>query len=156
MISGGPLDTLNVARWDPVRREYLAFVRNFVTDAEGFSIPPNVEAAPEEYNRWWKDRDKSRSIAVVTSKDFIHWSRQQWIFASGTPVEHLYTNAATPYFRSKNTWIGFAMRYMRDRTVISGWAGSTFAASTGCTVGTWEVAKIMIRSVASARPAAHV
>src|SRR5207245_282408 len=63
IITGGPLDTLNIARWDPVRGEYLAFVRNFVTQADGFDIPPNVDAPPEQYNKWWKERDKSRSIA---------------------------------------------------------------------------------------------
>src|SRR2546425_7349998 len=123
VIAGGPLDTLNVARWDPVRREYLAFVRNFVTVTDGFSIPPNVDAPPEQYNRWWKETDKKRSIAVVSSKDFVSWSRQKWIFPAGTPVEHLYTNSATPYFRSRDAWVGFAMRYVPEHIVISDWAG---------------------------------
>ena len=132
IITGGPLDTLNIARWDPVHRKYLAFVRNFVTQEDGFSIPPNVDAPSEQYHRWWKERSKARSIAVLSSTDFVNWTRQQWIFAPGTPIEHLYTNAAIPYFRAPQLWLGFPMRYFPDRSVVSGWAGSTLAANTGC------------------------
>lgn len=131
VIIGGPLDSLNTARWDRVHRKYVALVRNFVSKEGGFSIPPNVEATPEQYNRWWKQSDKARSIVSLTSTDFVHWTRQQWIFGPDTPVEHLYTNAAIPYFRSEGTWVGFPMRYNPDRTVISDWAGSTLAASPG-------------------------
>jgi len=62
-----------------------------------------------------------RIAAVTTSRDFIHWTQQQWTFPPETPVEHLYTNAATPYFRAPHIWVGFPMRYFPERTVVTGW-----------------------------------
>ncbi len=132
VITGGPLDTLNVVRWDPKRGEYLAFVRNWVSKDPGYGEPPDVDAPPEEYNSWYTQPDKARAIAVTTSQDFIHWTRQQWIFPPETPVEHLYTSAVTPYFRAPHIWVGFPMRYFPERTVVPGWPRSTMAASTGC------------------------
>jgi len=134
VISGGPLDTLHVVRWDPRRKMYLAFLRNWVTGSQGFKAPPEVDVPPEEYNLWYKyPKERSRAITLSTSKDFLHWSRQEWlVYDESLPIEHHYTNAATPYFRAPHIYVGFPMRLVLDRQVIPGWSQSDLPRSVGC------------------------
>ena len=126
VITGGPLDTLHVVRWDPARKMYLAFLRNWVPRTTGFGVPPEIDAPPSEYNTWYHPvKDRVRSIVLCTSTDFLNWSRQQWlVYDENLPIEHLYTNAATPYFRAPHIYVGFPMRYVPERSVIAGWANS--------------------------------
>ena len=55
-----------------------------------------------------------RSIARVTSNDFIHWTDpvQMRFGDSGVkPTEHLYTNQTQPYFRAPHIYISMAARF---------------------------------------------
>ena len=80
VITGGPLDTLHVVRWDPAREIYLAFLRNWVPRATGFGVPPEIDAPSSEYNSWYHpEKERVRSIVLCTSTDFLNWSRQQWL-----------------------------------------------------------------------------
>ncbi|MEO2034710.1 MAG: hypothetical protein ABGZ35_21740 [Planctomycetaceae bacterium] len=131
VITMGPLDSLNTARWDPRLKKYVAFVRNFVSKSKGPNSPPENET--EGAKPFYVDSDRYRAIALTTSTDFIHWTPQRWLNYGETELfEHLYTNAVTPYFRAPHIYVAFPMRYVPQRQVISGWAGSTPAASEGC------------------------
>jgi len=134
VISGGPLDTLHVARWDPQNKRYLAYVRNWVTRSKGFRVPPEIDAPPSEYNTWYKlGKERVRAIALCTSTDFLNWSRQQWlVYDENLPIEHHYTNAVTPYFRAPHIYVGFPMRYVPERSVVAGWTKTEYPRSVGC------------------------
>jgi hypothetical protein len=86
VITIGAFDSQNLAFWDPVRKLYVAYYRNF--------------------------RNGVRDIMTCTSKDFLHWSKPQYIKISGAPREHLYTNAVQPYPRAPHIKIGFPTRYL--------------------------------------------
>jgi len=94
LITDGAFDSENLAFWDSVRGEYRAYFRDF--------------------------RDGIRNIKTATSPDFVHWSEPEWLVFPEAPVEHLYTNQVTPYYRAPHLLIGFPMRYT-DR----GWVDST-------------------------------
>lgn len=86
VITIGAFDSQNLAFRDPVRKLYVAYYRNF--------------------------RNGKRDIMTCTSKDFLHWSKPQYIKISGGPREHLYTNAVRPYPRAPHIKIGFPTRYL--------------------------------------------
>jgi hypothetical protein len=86
MITNGAFDSQNLAFWDTDRNEYRAYWRYF-----GNGV---------------------RAIRTATSKDFIHWENEADLkYPSGTPTEHLYTNAIQKYFRAPHLFIGFPTRY---------------------------------------------
>lgn len=86
VITNGAFDSQNLAFWDTDRNEYRAYWRYF-----GNGV---------------------RAIRTATSRDFIHWENEADLeYASGTPVEHLYTNAIQKYFRAPHLFIGFPTRY---------------------------------------------
>lgn len=86
VITYGAFDSQNLAFWDPVRKIYVAYYRNF--------------------------RNRVRDIMTCTSKDFVHWSKPVYLKISGAPREHLYTNAIQPYERAPHLKIGFPTRYL--------------------------------------------
>jgi len=94
IITDGAFDSENLAFWDPIPGLYRAYFRDF--------------------------RDGIRGIKTATSKDFVNWSKPEWLIFPGAPHEHLYTNQVTPYFRAPHILFGFPMRYV-DR----GWTDST-------------------------------
>ena len=86
VITNGAFDSQNLAFWDTDRNEYRAYWRYF-----GNGV---------------------RAIRTATSKDFIHWENEADLkYPSGTPTEHLYTNAIQKYFRAPHLFIGFPTRY---------------------------------------------
>ena len=88
----GAFDTLNVAFWDPLRREYVSYYR--IT------------------------KDRVRRIGFCTSADFRHWTKGQELDFGGAPLEQLYTNSVTPYFRAPHIYMGFPMRFVETRTAL--------------------------------------
>ncbi len=93
ILTGCPFDTQNLAFYDTVRNEYRAYVRDF--------------------------KEGRRDIRTATSKDFIHWTKLEWLEYPGAPKEQLYTNQVKPYYRAPHLFIGFPTRYI-DR----GWSPS--------------------------------
>lgn len=81
------LDSQNLVFWDAVRGEYRAYVRDV--------LPP-----------WY------RGIKTATSKDFVHWTKPQWLEYPGAPSEQLYTNMIVPYCRAPHLFLGFPARYV--------------------------------------------
>jgi len=91
IITDGAFDSLNNAFWDVERGEYRAYYRDF--------------------------RNNTRDIKWATSKDFIHWTKGEWLKYPGAPNEALYTNNVAPYYRAPHIYMGFPARYL-DR----GWS----------------------------------
>ncbi len=99
IITDGHFDSENLAFWDSQRREYRAYYRAFFQGRPGSGI---------------------RGIKTATSKDFIHWTKGEWLAYPGGTDVHLYTNQVSPYSRAPHIFIGFPMRYT-DR----GWVDAT-------------------------------
>lgn len=93
VITQGAFDSQNLAFWDALHQEYRVYFRDF--------------------------RHGLRDIRTATSKDFLHWTRPQWLEYPGAPREQLYTNQIIPYYRAPHIFLGFPTRYL-DR----GWSDS--------------------------------
>lgn len=95
VLKDGQTDSQNLAFWDPLRGEYVAYARLFVNGV--------------------------RHIRTAASDDFLNWSPSRSIvFPEGTPMEHLYTNAVTPYFRAPHIYVGLPMRFIESRKPVPG------------------------------------
>ena len=93
VITVGAFDSLNLAFYDPLRGCYVDYHRD--------SIHPGGV--------------RVRSIMTCTSKDFRRWTKPKWLDFGDAPVEHLYTNAVTPYYRAPHIYMGFPKRFVPDR-----------------------------------------
>lgn len=95
--SGWVFDSQNVAFWSESEQKYVAYYR--------------------------KASEKIRSMARVTSDDFLHWDEPVPMTYSNTggptPKYHLYTNQTHAYFRAPHIYIATAARFMPGRRVIS-------------------------------------
>ena len=89
IITDGAFDSQNLAFWDSHRAEYRCYFRDF--------------------------RQGVRDIKTCTSKDFVHWTRPQWLQYPDAPKEHLYTNQIQAYYRAPHLFVGFPTRYIPDR-----------------------------------------
>ncbi len=92
VITDGAFDSQNLAFWDPLRKSYVSFFRDF--------------------------HNGVRDIKTCTSPDFIHWTQPQWLDYGETPHEHLYTNATLPYFRAPHIYLGFPCRFVPARKKV--------------------------------------
>ncbi len=99
VITKGAFDSQNLAFWNSVTGCYMDFHRDF--------------------------RDGIRQIMTCTSQDFINWTEPQWLIFENTPLEHLYTNAVTPYYRAPHILLGFPKRFMESRKKLADdpWTG---------------------------------
>jgi hypothetical protein len=89
ILTKGKFDTQNNAFWDPVRKHYWCYVRDF---HEGI-----------------------RDIRVATSTDFRTWSKPERLAFVDSPDEALYTNQVRPYDRAPHLFLGFPARYIERR-----------------------------------------
>ena len=94
-------DSQNLAFYDPRRGCYVEYHRN--------SIYP--------------DGVRFRQIMTCTSTDFRRWTKQQLLDYGDAPLEHLYTNAVTPYHRAPHIYMGFPKRLSPDRFMAGNRAG---------------------------------
>jgi len=86
-------DAQNVAFWDFIQGHYTCHTR--------------VKR---------KDGTFLRSIARLTSDDFLHWSDPpQWLEYGNAPEEHLYNSTIRPYFRAPHISLGLVMRLVTGR-----------------------------------------
>jgi hypothetical protein len=92
LITLGAFDSQNTAFWDPLRRHYAAFIRDF--------------------------RDGVRTIRGCTSTDFRNWTEPVFLDFGDAPSEHLYTNAVVPYFRAPHVYVGMPMRFHPNRRFL--------------------------------------
>lgn len=103
LIRQGAFDSLNLAFWDTVQGQYVAYVRTW--DDGGGKVT--------------NDFVGYRSIGRATSPDFREWSDTVEIDYGGSPREQLYTNAITPYFRAPHIYLGFPKRFMEERHLLT-------------------------------------
>ena len=89
VITTGAFDSQNLAFWDPHRKLYVAYHRNFVNGV--------------------------RAIMTCTSEDFFHWTAPVYLEYGDAPNQHLYTNAVMPYLRAPHIKIGFPTRFLPDQ-----------------------------------------
>ncbi len=100
VITEGYFDSQNLAFWDELRGQYVAFIRDFI------GRPPGGKGGV-------------RTIKRCVSQDFIHWSRPVQVDFGDTPLEQLYTNAATSYFRAPHLYLAFSRRMVFSRKVLA-------------------------------------
>ena len=86
-------DSQNLAFYEPRRGCYVEYHRDSI-------YPGGV---------------RYRQIMTCTSTDFRRWTKPQLLDYGDAPVEHLYTNAVTPYYRAPHIYMGFPKRLMPDR-----------------------------------------
>ena len=88
--TGLGFDSQNIAFWDSARDEYVAYTRG-------------------------KSPGGKRAIRRTVSNDFRNWSKPELIDLGDAPDEHLYTNAAIPYFRAPHILLMFPRRFVPER-----------------------------------------
>ena len=100
-------DSPNVAFWDAIQGRYVTYVRGWVPG------PPEVQS---------DHGNGVRSIRRSVSDDFRTWTEPEFIDMGDAPLEHLYTNACTPYFRAPHIYLMFARRFVLGRRFREGGA----------------------------------
>ena len=93
VITGGAFDSQNVPLWSEAEQKYVCYFRVF--------------------------KDGFRRIARTTSTDFLTWTPMELMEYGDKPVEHLYTNQTSPYFRAPHLYVSIAARFMPGRKVIT-------------------------------------
>ncbi|QDU46034.1 hypothetical protein Mal52_45310 [Symmachiella dynata] len=93
VITAGAFDSQNVPMWSESENQYVCYFRVFV--------------------------DGIRRISRTTSKDFITWTEPVLMGYDGGPIEHLYTNQTSPYFRAPHIYVGIAARFFPGRRVLT-------------------------------------
>ncbi len=96
----GVFDSQNVAFWSESEQEYVCYFRTW-SDG-GFT----------EYKGF-------RSVSRTTSKDFVNWTDPVKMTFGDTPLDHLYTNQTSPYFRAPHIYLAIGARFMPKRQVLT-------------------------------------
>lgn len=104
VITRGAFDSQNVSFWSAVEQCYVCYVRIFSS---------GTTTATQ-----WKISGL-RTVARVTSSDFIHWSDPVPMRFEPAQEVHLYTTQTHPYFRAPHLYIATAARFMPGRQAIS-------------------------------------
>ncbi|MHB9028764.1 MAG: hypothetical protein ACYC9O_08345 [Candidatus Latescibacterota bacterium] len=86
IIIGPRFDSQNLAFWDQNAGIYRAYYRSM--------------------------QGEFRAVGTAISKDFLHWTNEEWLSYPGSPEEQLYTNQILPYYRAPHIYLGFPTRYV--------------------------------------------
>lgn len=97
-------DSQNLAFWSESEQQYVCYFRH-------------VRAVPGM-------GDRVRLIGRATSPDFVTWTDEgEMSFrradGSAAPIEHLYTNQTSPYFRAPHLYVAIAARFLPGRQVLT-------------------------------------
>lgn len=96
----GVFDSQNVAFWSESEQQYVCYFRTWsdggFTQYKGF-----------------------RSVSRTTSKDFIKWTEPVKMTFGDTPLDHLYTNQTSAYFRAPHIYLAIGARFMPKRQVLT-------------------------------------
>lgn len=97
VFTNGLFDSQNVAFWSESEGKYVCYFRTWTGDGfNGF-----------------------RSVSRTTSDDFLHWSEPVPMTFGDTPLEHLYTQQTSPYYRAPHIYLAIGARFMPNRQVVS-------------------------------------
>ena len=105
----------DLAFWDTEQGQYVAYLRAWRTPASREAVPLKEEWQVARRDAIISGGKLFRQIVRCTSPDFIHWTEPKFIDLGDTPLEHLYTNATTPYFRAPHIYLAFPRRFVLDR-----------------------------------------
>ena len=98
-------DSHNTALWDPNQGQYVAYMRGMDPRFGVFEhYPPGI-----------------RSIRRSVSPDFRIWSKPEFIELGDTPIEHLYKNGASLYYRAPHIYLMFPKRFFPERKFHEDW-----------------------------------
>ena len=119
-------DSHNIALWDPVRRHYAIYARGWYrkglpppgSERVGRTADTVTMKLPSGETR---ELTHIRDIRRYVSKDFANWSPQEYIGLGGAPMEHLYKNSATPYYRDPGLLFMFPKRFLPTRKADPDW-----------------------------------
>jgi hypothetical protein len=100
VITQGAFDSQNVPLWSAAEQCYVCYFRVFSGGV--------------------------RRIARVTSEDFLTWSKPALMeygvlgdSSAKVPIEHLYTNQTSPYFRAPHISVAIAARFFPGKRVLT-------------------------------------
>ena len=119
-------DSHNIALWDAARRHYAIYARGWFrrgippagakrVDRDADNIVMKLPSG--EQRKFTHIRD----IRRYTSTDYRNWSAQEYIGLGSQPLEHLYKNSATPYFRDLSKILMFPKRFLPTRKFDPDW-----------------------------------
>lgn len=97
VFTKGKFDSQNVSFWSESENQYVCYFRTW---------------SKVGYNGY-------RSVGRTTSKDFIHWTEPVQMKFGDTPMEHLYTQQTSPYYRAAQIYVAIGARFMPERQVLS-------------------------------------
>ena len=93
VFAKGAFDSQNVPFWSEAEGRYLLYFRVFI--------------------------DGIRRIARTESADFLRWSEPKVMDYGDKPIEHLYTNQTSPYFRAPHLYVAVCARFFPGRQVLT-------------------------------------
>ena len=89
--------------WDPYRKQYLIFARDFF-------LPEEVHAKFRD-TEWYRKEFWGRAVRLYTSKDFVHWTPGEIVMYADIddrPGDEIYSMAVFPY---EGLYIGLIQMY---------------------------------------------
>jgi hypothetical protein len=111
-------DWIGQAFWDSEQHQYVAYVRGWRSlRSTRFQWEEHVPDDGTPYPVCHVP-GSFRQVLRCTSSDFVNWTEPQFIDFGDTPLEDLYTNAATPYFRAPHIYLAFPKRFEPERKKI--------------------------------------
>ncbi|WP_372934567.1 hypothetical protein [Mariniphaga sediminis] len=112
VFKNGVFDSQNVAFWSESENQYVCYFR--IWSDGGFS----------EYKGY-------RTVGRTTSKDFVNWTEPVKMTFGNTPMEHLYTQQTSPYFRAPHIYVAIGGRFMPGRQVLTEEQAKSFNVDPG-------------------------
>lgn len=97
VLTGEPFDSQNISFWSESERCYVCYFRKWIEN-EGKLI---------------------RSVGRSTSVDFIEWTKPVPMEFGNSPLEELYTNQTSPYYRAPHIYISTAARFFPGKQIIT-------------------------------------
>ncbi len=96
----GVFDSQNVVFWSESEKCYVCYFR--IWSDGGFTAYKGF-----------------RSVGRSTSPDFVNWSEPEAMTFGDAPLEHLYTQQTSPYFRAPHIYVAIGGRFMSGRQVLT-------------------------------------
>ena len=106
ILTGGKFDSHNVIFQDPWTLQFRYYGRGFVK-------PPSGRTSDLRHG--------IRRIRTASSADFREWTPLGFVEMPQAPLDHLYTNATTPYQLSRGLYLMFPKRFVPERTFGPSW-----------------------------------
>jgi hypothetical protein len=96
-------------------------IRNGAFDSQNVAFWSEAENCYVCYFRTWSDGEYSgyRTVSRATSPDFINWTEPEKMTFGDSPMEHLYTQQTSPYFRAPQIYAAIGGRFMPGRQVLT-------------------------------------